>query len=527
MCRCLVIDNKTNRQRQCGRKDKGEFCAIHRDGKCKTPMKEKQQVQAYEPDDRRDDVTIVSTVKKASDVRNPKDYRTAQINLLQTFFYGRNPKYPDYNNYNNKYNRTLADKVIETLHGFQDDACLRGQKNPDTLAGMICKTTLLYHPIPITADELKTNGDIVNLGNVKGSGVNGRIVLHPFDGKNVIIKINLHEYDQSHEEMMKELYINFVVINRFLITYPELPFLVATYGFYICDKDVTDPDHPIVCDGANLDGQPSIMMIQQAVEGRPLREEVENGRITLSHLKRIIVQTLVCLSLLQDSTHHLTHFDLHSDNIMIDSAGNVKIIDWGMSSLTVDGIRYTNFLEEEYHEHGDSPIISGAYDVFFLLKSLYLASQDAGIKAWITSTLDNLFFRNTFYYEIDKPITKQQLRDDYYLLRGLLRLENNNMDIHRYNHAKLNKMTYRYLCNRLIRFDTADQELTIFLLTIRPSIRDDDFILDRDDIAPRRAGAAGAGAAAAFKGMKQCSCNRKNNNRKTKQSTKRKSHGKK
>ena len=102
MCRCLVIDKDTNQQRQCGRPDKGEFCAIHKDGNCKHPMKIKQQVQAYEPADLRDDVTIVSTVKEASDVRNPTAYRTAQIKLLESFFYCRNPKKQDYNNFNIK-----------------------------------------------------------------------------------------------------------------------------------------------------------------------------------------------------------------------------------------------------------------------------------------------------------------------------------------------------------------------------------------------------------------------------------------
>ena len=46
-------------------------------------------------------------------------------------------------------------------------------------------------------------------------------------------KINLHDYEESYDDMIKELYVNFVIINEFLVLHPELPFVIHTYELKI------------------------------------------------------------------------------------------------------------------------------------------------------------------------------------------------------------------------------------------------------------------------------------------------------
>jgi hypothetical protein len=123
-----------------------------------------------------------------------------------------------------------------------------------------------------------------------------------------------------------------------------------------------------------------------------------------------------------------------------------------MSTFTVDGNHYTNFLEDEYTT---KPILSGAYDVYFLLLTIYDNSQSKDIKTWVKTMFVNLFFNNTFKYTNKDFITERMTYaydTRYYLTRLLGDIEQDEK-AREFNYQQLNNMTYQFIVRKMNELD--------------------------------------------------------------------------
>ena len=442
VCKCLVFDR--GNLRRCRNKSNNEYCRLHNNGQC------------LNDDMIKDSQKIVRNVSNPKDVVDPNAYREAQTEILRYVFSGNCPLYPNSSGHN--YNMQLGEKIIQTLASYQNDDCLRGNllDTPDTLKSIICSNTLLYHPSPTTKEELKQNGDIQTGSIILGEGKNGRILKLPDSHK--IVKISLHKYKDDYENMMKELFVNFVIINEFL----HNKTLVPTYGFFLCGKNISDANNPVLCSTKDTDGFPNIFIIQKDIEGQTLANRLKENSISLVDVKKCFIKVISTLITLQNSRHQLTHFDLHVKNIMIDDTGHSKLIDWGMASFLYNGIHYTNYLEDYYFPF--VPLLSGAYDLYLLLKTIINHTIRREIIVWADNLINHLFFTNTFLKTPGVYIQKDTLINDknpdvrfdtnIWLIRAIGNVEekyNINqdlLDVHSYNVDKLNSYTYEILFNR-------------------------------------------------------------------------------
>ena len=332
---------------------------------------------------------------------------------------------------------------------------------------MICKNTLLYHAIPILQNELTRNGSLVNGQPSGGNGINGKVMFprDPFHGTHLITKVPLTDYRNDSSDLLRELFTNFVILNQYLLTHPNCTTLVPTYGFFMCNKN---NDSSQVCDAPKrLDGLPNIFIIQKRMQGQTFFDVLNQVALyPLIRIKRIISKMMRTLIDLSEGVYQLTHFDLHSQNILIENPNqndpNPLIIDWGMSSFSFQGRRITNFLEDRYLNK--TPIISGAYDMNFILNELIRFSTNQihpktyhytvrvqphlQLDQWARN-MHRRIFHNQFKSNVHVPFTSNEY--DNYLIKKLTEVERtiknkaNRQQVHVFNLQRLNQLTYRYI----------------------------------------------------------------------------------
>lgn len=107
------------------------------------------------------------------------------------------------------------------------------------------------------------------------------IYLHPFEGTNVVTKVN-KKFD---EITLQELVVSFCILNSFLEENPSAP-LVPTYGFFLCGKN-ENKDNCISEKNYPMDGIPHIFIVQKYIDAITFYDWIKNGAL-LSQIKKII-----------------------------------------------------------------------------------------------------------------------------------------------------------------------------------------------------------------------------------------------
>jgi len=89
-------------------------------------------------------------------------------------------------------------------------------------------------------------------------------------------------------------------------------------------------DHPGVMKVHSEDGRSQIYMVMEWVEGRLLRQILNEGKLPVERAVRIALGILSALDYIH--THGVVHRDLKPENIMVDADDGIKLIDFGIAA---------------------------------------------------------------------------------------------------------------------------------------------------------------------------------------------------
>lgn len=262
-----------------------------------------------------------------------------------------------------------------------NDDCKSYSGKP-SLKGLACSFNKSYVPVPQTADQLDIFKHIIDVK--LASGVNGAV----FEGTTnqelqVITKIPLRHSART----LFESVVSLCIINKYIDEFPELRHAYNyCYGLFTCPSFTVDEPSEIkkkIC--STHDGNPEIFEVYSKVKGNTLSdlliknelfdETTGTTEITVEKFKIIFKKLLIQLIILQEGPYKFTHSDLHSGNVMISKLDSdspvVTIIDYGMSSFEMSGMKYPNWFEIEFlgnlEKHN---IVTGLYDINFFLQSI-------------------------------------------------------------------------------------------------------------------------------------------------------------
>ncbi|MEN7548554.1 PAS domain S-box protein [Rapidithrix thailandica] len=112
------------------------------------------------------------------------------------------------------------------------------------------------------------------------------------------------------------------------LEYPDLWQIARFNNEYTFTQEVQSPGIRKVLAKTIVDGHQALVM--EYVEGCSLKELVEKGAIPIPQFLTIAIQCAKLLKVIHQ--HHYMHNDLKSNNILLDDAGKVVLIDFGLSS---------------------------------------------------------------------------------------------------------------------------------------------------------------------------------------------------
>jgi len=159
-------------------------------------------------------------------IRRPTDTRDL-IYTLHQYYHGKE--------------RKLVDELTEFLSTVvQNEQCLRPQatsseQESGTLSELLCTTSIAFVPHPVTESELRKNGLLIKGKKPMAAGTYGRVYEQIMDGHPIIVKTPL----LFREESIRELYLQYVVINTILLQGRLKDHLIPSYGFFTCSSDVS------------------------------------------------------------------------------------------------------------------------------------------------------------------------------------------------------------------------------------------------------------------------------------------------
>lgn len=257
-------------------------------------------------------------------------------------------------------------------------------------------------------------------------------------------------------DMIREVFVNLVMINSFLLHNQLQHHLVPTIGMYVVPQFSGNQQELY------------INLVQLCVDGDTLYNRLIKNGITLVQLKEVIGQIFSTLTILHESPFNLRHNDVHTKNIIITTTNQAYLIDWGLATFTYGrfyDLREDNTLENHYYHYEDYRHI-GALDMFHIM---YTIRDNAGkapdspirsdILNYSNDMLNNLVYQR--FWETDTThindthmiriigYDAEPIRDInwfYYLLDGLDKKTGYLMrgKIHTMNVALLKEMTYRW-----------------------------------------------------------------------------------
>jgi len=234
-----------------------------------------------------------------------------------------------------------------------------------TLDDIMCNFSTAYVPEPV-AEQMETNGQLVNDKPILGKGVNGIIVdSGVFEGNPLVTKISIINTGY----FIYEIIVNMIIINNILLSGKASRNLVPTYGLFKCPKKVSHKKDYKITACKQGEGSESYFLVQQKIKGKTLRSVIST--LTVDRLKNILVQILSTLIILEESEYKLNHNDLHTNNIMIDDSDNAYIIDMGLASFRYGGKFVVQSENQRIYLGDTEPVSLGAiYDIYFLFRDI-------------------------------------------------------------------------------------------------------------------------------------------------------------
>lgn len=296
---------------------------------------------------------------------------------------------------------------------IQNDNCRKKEVNKNTLLGIMCEFSYAYVANPITIEEKEKDGSLVNGKTPIASGINGRIYHEEFDGNPIITKAPV----KFNEDNIKEIFINFVLINSILSHNKLVENLVPSYGLFICPSNTIPEDEDaakkvplqICLENPKKDlmfrqHQPFVYLVQKKVDGVTLNKKLKEG-ISLDTLKEYLGKVFMVMACLENSPFLLAHNDLHTGNIMInDKTDEIVIIDWGMASFKdpISGTYYQPFLYDYYTWKDEAPIVTelnhtAASDFLFLFSTINDNTTNNDIKEYTKLILEKFMKKFKIY----------------------------------------------------------------------------------------------------------------------------------
>jgi len=330
------------------------------------------------------------------------------------------------------------------------------------LHDILCEFSYAYSPLPSIHGVEKNQLVQRQIGN---DSINGRVFRSVFGGNPIVTKAPI----RWNKNNIIELFINFCIIDRFLLHGLGLSTFVASYGLFVCPTNIPSGigrslqrNEPLnICVGNVPNKKPVMFMVQQFVNGKTLGDFMSERelRITLAELKVYLHDIFEALIMMEQSPYRVAHNDLHVNNIMIAdrtdrSPGKAMIIDWGNASFqSTNGVFYQPFYYDKYMGTKQENHHTGAYDAFELFKNLvgYTVRRrnpnEREIYAYAMDSMKSLlsmFPDGDFYFSI--------FQEQYFYLFDLLRYVENrsmNREKHKTNVDVLLSMTYRSIAKRL------------------------------------------------------------------------------
>jgi tRNA A-37 threonylcarbamoyl transferase component Bud32 len=326
---------------------------------------------------------------------------------------------------------------------------------------------LLYETLKVKCNEKRKHSmlsmmcSVSNPPDIEGEafadGQYGSIYKTLYNGKPVIIKTS----KVFNVDMIREVFINMIIINSFLLQDFLHSNLIATCGLY----------------NTLQDNELYINMIQLYVDGDTLYERLIKNGITLEQLKDVIGQVFSTLTILHESPFQLRHNDLHTKNIIITTTNRAYIIDFGLATFTYGkfyDLKDDNTLEQHYYHYEDYRNICALdmFHIFYTIKDNASKAEDTPLRneiiAYATNMLNVLVYQHFYesvsfdsnhnfqfhHIKLDHMITiigydEEPIRDInwfYYLLDGIDKKAPFSLrgEIHKQNISLLKKMTYRW-----------------------------------------------------------------------------------
>lgn len=248
--------------------------------------------------------------------------------------------------------------------------------------------------IPIVGSNI--NNWLTKVNKLSVQSVEGYIfssdILDDNDTK-VIIKVPQSPY--GSESIVAEYYIGMKAINKLRYI---LPTFVYTFGAFVCpiftEKDgVTERK---LCTDNNSDLTSYI--IYEKIEGETVDKLLQNNKMNFKQWLNIFAQLLLSLEVAQREVG-FTHFDLHTDNVMVRNVKNIcynvvvhdkeyhvksdifpVIIDFGMATSIIDNKFIGSY---EFKDYGMLNYIIPGFDMYKFLVNSYQSAQNTDIESQI------------------------------------------------------------------------------------------------------------------------------------------------
>lgn len=340
-----------------------------------------------------------------------------------------------------------------------------------TLDDIMCDFSTAFVPIPV-AQQLETNGSLVNGRPILGNGVNGIVVdSGTFKGNPLVTKVPI----RITEDYIYEIIANMIIINNILLSGKALNHLVPTYGIFQCPKKIIfDGEKPTAIEICSVDGGNDYFLVQKRINGSTLRSKLPF--LTEVELKTMVSKILSTLIILEESEYRLNHNDLHTDNIMIDEYGNPYIIDMGlasyiykgqfvMQSLPAKDFLYLNPTTVFDFTLAFPEILGGLFDINYLFRDIIdhyptknpfiniLETTVNGIFSLFATDYDETTY--TFTYGLTLEYVESIGANKNLLFDVLIKtsLKNKNSNVHDHNLRVLHSYTVRTMINTFLTKD--------------------------------------------------------------------------
>ena len=217
------------------------------------------------------------------------------------------------------------------------------------------------------------------------------------------------------EDLYQEYYISIAGINN--LRY-KIPTFVYTFGIFKTSNSQIKKLNPKLHLNSKL-FRDDIFIMNEQIIGNSFNDFIKQNPTEIEWLD-ILIQILISLELAQREIK-FTHYDLHLENILINTTNVIPyevnfdnytysinsnqkpvIIDFGMSSITINGQQTGTSYDKFYKEYGIAPFMVSGRDMHkilcccFMLKNLNSKIKDIIINIYtnfyeITENLDSFF----------------------------------------------------------------------------------------------------------------------------------------